>query len=214
MTPLKPGDTWTETILHIFNCKTDGCFPFFNTGLVLGKDGELYGTTTDGSISGQNSNAGTVFELKPPSTAGGDWTYTVLYAFTGLSDGGYPEASVTFGRDGRLYGTTSRGGPGGFGGNGVVFALTPPATPGGTWTEEVLYTFQGKPDGANPDGPVILGSKGEIYGTTPAGGTDTDGTLFRLTPPAVAGGSWTETALYSFKCPGPDYAGLISCGNG
>ena len=118
-----------------------------------------------------------------------------LYNFTGGSGGGNPFASVVIGSDGVLYGTTD----GGTTSNGTVFSLTPPASPGGAWTEAVLHSFAGAPnDGANPFAPVVIGHGGVLYGTTNVGGTSNNGTVFSLTPPASAGGAWTETVLHSF----------------
>ncbi len=68
----------------------------------------------------------------------------------------------------------------------------------------MLYTFQGGNDGANPQGPLVSGGNGMLYGTTQQGGTGccfTDGgcgTVFSLAPPTAPGGSWTETVLYRF----------------
>jgi hypothetical protein len=131
-----------------------------------------------------------------------------------------------------LYGTTFLGGSGlpcTYGsfvvsGCGTVFQLTPPATPGGAWTESVLYSFSGSDsDGACPAAGVVLGKNGVLYGTTTYGGSATSGsqcnsgfgatgcgTVFQLTPSAAVGGPWTETILHSFtgqngdgSIPGP-----------
>jgi uncharacterized repeat protein (TIGR03803 family) len=133
--PAEPGGTWTETVLYSFTGQNgDGARPF--GGLVAGGDGALYGTTQDG---GDSDGDGTVFKLAPPADPGGAWTESVIYSFDG--SGGYtPAASLVLGADGTLYGTTQVGGAGGY---GTVFALRRPGTPGGTWTETVLYTFTG-----------------------------------------------------------------------
>jgi uncharacterized repeat protein (TIGR03803 family) len=72
-------------------------------------------------------------------------------------------------------------------------------TPGSPWTQTVLYSFQGSPDGANPVASLTKGTGGVFYGTTSAGGATGNGTVFELTPPTKAGGAWTETVLYSFQ---------------
>ena len=68
--------------------------------------------------------------------------------------------------------------------------------------EQVLYSFAGGTDGNNPDGGLVADSLGNLYGTTTWGGPDSItpyGTVYELTPPAVAGGAWTKTVLYSFQ---------------
>jgi len=98
------------------------------------------------------------------------------------------------GSGGVLYGTASTGGTL----YGVAFSLAPPASPGGAWTYDVLHDFVGGSDGAFPQGNLVIGSGGVLYGTTDTGGTSDQGTVFSLTPPASSGGSWTERVLYSF----------------
>jgi hypothetical protein len=73
----------------------------------------------------------------------------------------------------------------------------------------VLYAFGGGADGAFPDATVVLGSGEVLYGTTSGGGGAARcnagcGTLFSLTPPAAAGGAWTESVLHAFSDRGPD----------
>jgi uncharacterized repeat protein (TIGR03803 family) len=103
------------------------------------------------------------------------------------------------GPDGVLYGTTSYGGSDGA---GTVFALTPPAVLGGTWTGNVIYTFTGGADGDAPLQPPVMAKDGTLYGTTSSGGSVGAGTVFELTPPAAAGDAWTETVLYDFSKSG------------
>lgn len=171
---------YTETILYNFTGGQDGGGP--QAGLVL-KSGSLYGTANSGGAG----NAGTVFELSPPKKKAHPWTFSVLHPFS-TSDGSTPQAKLIFDTKGNLYGTTTWGGTGA---NGVVFELTPS---GGTWTETVLYNFQGGSDGAQPSAPVLL-TGGSLYGTTQAGGVYSGGTVFQLTP---SNGSWAESILYSF----------------
>jgi uncharacterized repeat protein (TIGR03803 family) len=93
---------------------------------------------------------------------------------------------------GNLYGTTSAGGANS---KGTVFELTPSA--GGTWTEKVLYSFGAtSTDGTGPLADRVLDSKGNLYGTTQTGGTNSAGTAFELS--LGAGGTWTETLLWNF----------------
>jgi uncharacterized repeat protein (TIGR03803 family) len=106
------GVTWREAILYNFTGGADGNHP--GGGVILDGAGNLYGTT----IAGGNGN-GVVFKLSPRSQGG--WKYTLLHTFVG-SDGSQPDANLTLGPDGKLYGTTATGGAHG---GGVVFQLTP-----------------------------------------------------------------------------------------
>jgi len=182
---VKGSKAWKESILYNFTGRSDGGKPY---GALLLKAGALYGTTLDGGPSSQ----GEVFELTPPAKAGGAWTESVVYGFTGGSDGGKPYASLILGKAGVLYGTTGLGGLGGY---GTVFKLTPKT--GGLWTESVLYSFGGGPDGAYARYGVVTDTAGNLYGTTGVGPTNS-GVVFKLTPPAKAGGAWTESVLWSF----------------
>ncbi len=198
--PAEPGSPWTETILHHFPGGTslDASGP--SCTLVPDRSGNLYGTT---GFGGQLSN-GAVFELTPPIKAGGAWTESVIYSFTGVDgDGSSPHAGVTFGPDGALYGTTSGAGASI---GGTVFRLAPPAEQGGTWTETVIYSFTLQADGGNPFGGLIFDTKGNLYGTTLVGGdyscnegfNDGCGVVFKVVPPKVEGEKWEETALHGF----------------
>jgi uncharacterized repeat protein (TIGR03803 family) len=123
----------------------------------------------------------------------------VLYSFGSGSDGAFPFGSMIFDSKGELYGTTAYGGSSG---GGTVFQLSPPTSSGGSWAETVLYSFGGTGDGAHPRASLILGSNGDLYGTTYGGGTPGGGTVFQLSPPASPGGSWTEAVLHSFGSTG------------
>ena len=80
---------------------------------------------------------------------------------------------------------------------GAVIELTPPASPGGSWTETVLYSFQSSGDGNSPLANVIFDKSGNLYSTAWMGGDFNRGTVFQLTPPSN-GGEWTETTLHNF----------------
>ena len=98
-----------------------------------------------------------------------------------------------------LFGTTSAGGAYGY---GTVFELAPPATPSGSWTEQVIYSFTGGSDGATPLAPLITDKTGTLYGTASISAiapySTGFGTVFALKPPTLPGGAWTETVLHSF----------------
>jgi uncharacterized repeat protein (TIGR03803 family) len=118
-------------------------------------------------------------------------TYNVLHRFTGGPDGAYPVAGLLMDVAGNLYGTTSEGGGSGCGGAGcgTVFKVTKAGN------ETVLYSFCTKrncADGAIPYGGLILDGKGNLYGTTTAGGKSNNGTVFKLET------NGKEIVLYSF----------------
>ncbi len=173
-----PVGQWYELVLH------EESQPFGT--LVMDGDGNLYGTTYSGGTHG----AGSVFELSfdPMLTV---WTETVLYSFSGGSDGSNPLAGVISDAVGNLYGTTVYGGLANL---GVVYKLT--HQPDGTWSETALHYFTGVPDGAYPSCAMTLDSQGHLYGVTSAGGPANWGTVFRMTP--TSGGQWAESTLYSF----------------
>ncbi len=110
---------------------------------------------------------------------------------------------MVIGNGGVLYGATETGGMNScLEGCGTVFSVSPPASPGGAWTEAVLYSFEGATDGFGPNG-VVISKSGVLYGTTSGGGTGTAcyggcGTVFSLTPPASPGGLWSKAVLHNF----------------
>jgi len=171
-TVFKLAPDGTETLLHRFNVN-DGAMPG-SGGVIADATGTLYGTTTGGGVYGQ----GTVFKLAP------DGTETVVHSFHGV-DGSNPAQDLILDPAGNLYGVTNVGGAGG---HGTVFKLTSDGT------LSVLHAFAGPPgDGSEPYGGVIADAAGNLYGTTPYGGADDSGTVFRLAPDG------TETVLYSFS---------------
>jgi uncharacterized repeat protein (TIGR03803 family) len=166
-----PGGIWTEAVLYSFTDKTDGYDP--SGGVIFDGAGNLYGTTSRGGAFGR----GGVFELSP--NGDGTWTNTVLHSFHGGLDGGFPISStLTFDKAGNLYGETPSGGNDRCG-CGVVFELSP--TGGGSWTETVLYRFNGA-DGGFPWQGLVMDAAGNLYGTTKDGGAYGFGTVFELTP--------------------------------
>jgi uncharacterized repeat protein (TIGR03803 family) len=213
--PASPGGAWQETVLYAFTGGSDGSGP--RSGVVIGRGGVLYGTAATGGSTacatpGEFIGCGVIYSLQPPQSPGEPWTRTVLYSFQDGSDGADPNG-LALGPEGTLYGTTEGGGLFGCGefltypGCGVVYKLTPPASPGRTWTYDVLYRFQGGGDAAKPYAAVTLGPGGVLYGTASQGGS-TDGcgpwesgcgAVFSLSPPASSGQAWTETLVHAFR---------------
>ncbi len=186
---VSPAIAQTLTTLHNFTGGSDGTYPY--GPVVVGDGGVLYGTTQ----SGGEKNRGTVFAVTPPAAAGGEWTETVLYSFQAGTDGAIPNAPLTIGKGGALYGTTSLGGANDL---GAVFEVAPPQAVGGKWTERVIYSFGHDAGGSMPNGGLTAGAAGVLYGTTGSDGISNCGTVFQLLPPISPTGFWTMTAIYSF----------------
>jgi uncharacterized repeat protein (TIGR03803 family) len=176
----------SESVLYNFDSATnDGLYP--QSQLVADKSGHLYGTTEYGG----SANLGTVFEL---SSSGGVWTETILYSFTGGTngDGAYPlHAPLAFDKAGNLYGETSGGGSSV--NAGTVFELTPS---GGGWKETVLHVFAGYPnDGYSPQFGLTSDTAGNFYGTTYQGGKKNLGAVFEM---KQSKGKWSLKVIHSF----------------
>jgi uncharacterized repeat protein (TIGR03803 family) len=170
-------------VLHSFGDETP---PIVSpSGLVLGKDGNFYGTA-----SGGGHFDGVIFKLTPAGVA------SVVHSFDrSTGDGGSPSGLI-LGGDGNFYGTTIGGGANGF---GTVFKITPDGS------ETVLYSFRGYPsDGGYAATGLVQASDGNFYGTTEFGGTNNKGTVFKVTP------SGLETPLYSFGSNANDVAAGFS----
>jgi uncharacterized repeat protein (TIGR03803 family) len=188
-------------MLHAFN-GTDGAAP--EASLITDAQGNLYGTTYSGGTGSCDGGCGTVFELSPDSSGG--YTEHVLHDFQGaLADGQQPQASLIFGQQGNLYGTTYAGGQSVTAASGTVFELSPNGD--GTWTEIILHSFNGAldggTDGGEPQAGLIFDAAGNLYGTTAGGGTGTGcvggngcGTVFELMP--ESSGTWHEKILHNF----------------
>ena len=186
----------TYKVLHVFRGHP-AKWP--QAGLVADSQGNLYGTTGNGSHHNAcQSGCGVVFELRKQPN--GDWKYFNLYGFRGGSDGNFPTGELIIDSSGNLYGTTVVGGGGACSqaqeGCGTVFELSPSPT---GWTEQILYRFDGT-TGALPSGGLVLNSAGNLYGTTAQGGTGNCtngcGTVFEL---VRNGNQWTHSVLYNFQ---------------
>ncbi len=165
--------TGKETILHNF-WGGDGLGP--SGQLIRDEAGTFYSTTTEGGTpegGGCDHGCGTVFKLD------GAGKVTVLYAFTGGTDGANPYTDVVRDEKGTLYGTAGNGGDlnCSFEGNtgcGVVFKVDK------NGKETVLHAFSGTPDGESPSGGLIRDPAGNLYGVTLFGGTYDLGSVFKI----------------------------------
>jgi uncharacterized repeat protein (TIGR03803 family) len=161
--PIGLGSQVSIQVMHALN-GADGAHPFYS-GLLQADDGQFYGTTfLGGAFECLNGECGTVYQI----TA--DGILTVLYQFTGGTDGNFPVSSLIQGTDGAFYGITSSGGDFDF---GTVYRI------GADGTFSVVHAFQGGADGGSSLAPLLLGVDGNFYGTGRAGGR---GTVFQLTP--------------------------------
>ena len=190
LTPPGPQQTqWTEQVLWSFSGGSDGGLPF--AGVIRDRRGNLYGTTAAGGLG-----YGVVFELTPPAGGETQWSESVLWTFSGGSDGNDPAAGLIMDRDGKLYGTSSiwwewlR--------RGVRADAT--ALGRGNWSRSgccgaspAVWT------GQKPLASLIMDRRGKLYGTTSGGGTFSNGVAFQLVPPEDEGFKWTERVLWSFS---------------
>ncbi len=155
----KTDVTGALTSLYDF-CKQakcpDGADP--QGGLVQATDGNFYGTTLNGGAYGY----GTVFRITPQGA------FNTIYSFANGADGSGPCSTLVQGRSGDLYGTTK--------GDGTIFKIT---LEGALTT---LHTFNDFSEGSDPYAGIIEGANGDFYGTTVYGGTNSGGTVFKMTP--------------------------------
>ncbi len=161
-------------VLHnYFSPSPDGYNP--ESQLIQASDGNLYGTAIQGGVGDYNSGA--IYRLSPGCV------YSLVYSFTGPTDGSHPASPLVQASDGYLYGLTSSGGANN---TGTIYQLnlsTLAVTP--------VYSFTdgGQPSGGDP----IDDGQGNLYGTTSSGGLNNFGSIWRFNYLTK-----TFTTLYSF----------------
>jgi uncharacterized repeat protein (TIGR03803 family) len=177
----------TGTVAWSLDFAGSGSLPY--GGLVQGRDGNFYGTTSEGGTSsdGYPWGYGTIFKLAPNGSLAG------IHSFDN-NDGAGPCSTLVQGGDGSLYGTAQLGGTNG--GWGTIFKMTL----NGALT--ALFSFANT-NGALPNAGLVQDAGGNLYGLTIAGGAYGAGTVFKL----AADG--TFTSLYSFT-GGDDGSNCIS----
>lgn len=171
---------WRETVLYSFGGDGDGWQPA--GGVLVDRSGAIYGTTASGDSGcsmGRAEACGNVYKLTHDGTG---WTHTILYTFTGGTDGAQPSSGLVRDTAGNLYGVTNLGGSFGF---GTIFKLDV------NNNKVILHSFRGT-DGAYPFADLVRDASGNLYGTTTEGGTSKVGTVFKL----KAGGALV--VLHSF----------------
>ena len=157
---------WTERGLYKFNGRGDGSEP----SDIIAFTGNGYGVATLGG----SANHGTVYQLTPQA---GLWMETTLYEFQGGTDGGLPIGALVADRSGNLYGATYAGQEPD---NGTIFQLSPSQS--GKWTKTTLHEFDDNGDGRTPNGGLVFGKGGALYGTTYTGGDSGNGAVFAVKP--------------------------------
>jgi hypothetical protein len=200
---LKPaGSSYHETILYTFQGEADGALPIGT--LAIGSGGALFGATAAGGALGDGcgaSRCGTLFKIHPDGVRS---TKTTMHVFAGVSkqDGAQPYGGLIVVPNGSVFGTTTSGGhrsstcPTGC---GTVFRVS---YSGSEYVEDVLYDFAGgSADGAYPQDGVVADAHGDLFGTTPAGGTgdcagEGCGTVYEL---ARTESGYQEQTLYFFR---------------
>jgi uncharacterized repeat protein (TIGR03803 family) len=160
---IQPNGTGYQILLHCSSSfVTNGFTPY--SGLVLGKNNILFGTT----FSGGNRGAGTVFRMNPDGS-----DYQVIHQFGTAADGRNSYSSLIYGSDGFLYGTTPFGGS--FG-EGSVFKLRED----GSDYSRIASFGSTQADGISPYQGLTSGAGGVLYGVSSAGGTNNTGTMFKI----------------------------------
>jgi uncharacterized repeat protein (TIGR03803 family) len=176
------------TTLYSFTNKFDGSQPY--AGLVLGNDGNFYGTCFDGGSNG----FGSIFKI---SSSG---AFTPLHSFSFI-DGETPTAGLTLGADGNFYGTTFGGGTNDY---GTVFQISS----NGVFAS--LYSFTNGIDGANPYAGLAQGGNGAFYGTTSGGGVNNNGVFFQIT----SAGAFTPLYYFNNGTDGSQPRATLTSANG
>jgi uncharacterized repeat protein (TIGR03803 family) len=176
--------------IHPFRGGEDGGFP--RSGLVVDKEGNLYGA----AAGGECADCGIVYMLSPPVDGETTWSYRELHRFEGGSDGAGVAGALTI-RGNAVYGATAAGGDPGCD-CGTVFRLKPLDRARTRWDYSVLYRLPDRSTGAAPAG-VTFGEDTALYGVTSAGGAGEAGTIFKLKGGGDA--DWRRVVLHHFSEP-------------
>lgn len=147
------------TVLHHFNGSVDGGNS--EGDLIEAADGNLYGMCYGGGASG----GGTIFKISKSGT------YTVLKSLSSTT-GANPYGNLFQDTDGTFYGMTRTGGTKS---GGTIFKMT---TSGSV---TVIHSFDNTTEGSVPNGSLIKGTDGNLYGMTSTGGPNRWGTAFKVT---------------------------------
>jgi len=181
VTPTATG--YRQALPYWFRNLSDGSFP--DSGISAERNGVLYGTTR---VAGDpRSDCGVVYALTPSALG---YSEKVLYAFRGGNDGCVPYGGVLVAANGDIFGTTSRGGELN---GGTVYTLRKSSR---GYSETILHSFGDSPDGKLPARYLVMDHAGILYGLTEAGGSLSQGVLYKLKPDGHGG--YAETIVHSF----------------
>jgi hypothetical protein len=205
---IRQTGTWEETTIHSFTNGADGSIP---QGIILSASGvnnrnepsgALYGTTQNYEIHDPNPG-GNVFQMIPPATSRGNWTFNVLFNFPVVGGENLcpcqPTWPPTMDAHGNLFGSTP----------GNIYELLPPLAGSTTWTSQNIRKFSDDDlAGYYLTASPVIDSNGVLYATTDYGPTSESqgncgnfgcGGVFSLTPPKGGNTKWSETVLYDFN---------------
>jgi uncharacterized repeat protein (TIGR03803 family) len=188
-TVFKLTPSGNEETLHTFEAGEDGYYPV--SGVTIDSAGNLYGTTSyGGGVNCGETGCGVIYKVTPSGSE------TILYSFTGGTDGAFPDARPILDAAGNLYGTATSGGDLDCtllsGGCGTVWKLD---TFGNL---SVLYSFTGGTDGAFPEAGLVMDSSGNLYGDNFYGGNLSCGADFGCGVVFEVAFSGNFTVLHAF----------------
>jgi uncharacterized repeat protein (TIGR03803 family) len=183
---LKPNSngTWTKTTLHTFGLSQEGEYSASPSNLVTDGLGNIYGAAASGGSQNCVGGCGIAFELSPE---GEQWSFSLIYGFTGGKQGFAPGGILISG--GEIYGGMARDITGEL---GSVFRLI---SNGSEWKLANLYDFR-ITDAASPLSNLIQDASGNLFGTADFEGTYDIGAVYELTP--NGSGGWKESVIYNF----------------
>ncbi len=152
-----------DNVIYSFKANPDANSPI--STLVPDTNGDFFGVSTNGGVNGD----GALFEIMPEGGKGG-YAEKVVYSFSTITQ----PVSLAMDSNGNFFGAALGGGNG----DGVIWELQNDG--GGNYGFKIIHAFSGT-DGASPLGALVIAPRA-IYGTTFAGGTNGNGTVYELVP--------------------------------
>jgi uncharacterized repeat protein (TIGR03803 family) len=177
--------------------------------LIHGSDGKFYGAAQDSMEGSSSPTGGTVFSVTPTGTL------TVLHTFLPGPNMDYPNGTnpglLAEGPDGRIYGETLFGGNGGCNGYCGYGALYRVNRDGSGFRVIHKYCSDANCTDGSSGGRLVVGTDGNMYGTTYYGGTSAGGTIFKVTPST---GKYQVVYNFSYSSSGENPSGLVMASDG
>jgi uncharacterized repeat protein (TIGR03803 family) len=195
--PARAQGSQFSTLYNFQSTNDDAANPI---GGLVEYNGDLFGTTSAGGAgTACSGGCGTIFELTPQP--GGGYSETILWSFTGGSDGYFPAGDLLVDSSGNLFGTTVDGGTNY---SGTIFELTRNSGYPAGYSPNLttLFAFPGcvEAGGCEPLGGLVEDSSGNLYGTAYAGGAYRNGLVYELPYLSASKLYATDiTVLYSFE---------------